>query len=59
MNSNEVINNIKMYVGNAIENLEYGMNVVECNNDFNDSQNEEIGCIYKKISSAIKILESI
>lgn len=59
MSSNEVINNIKSYVDSAIENLEYGMNIVECNNNFNDAQNEEIDNIYKKLSSTIKILENI
>lgn len=59
MSSNEVINNIKTYVNNAIENLEYGMNIVECNDDFNNVQNEEIDNIYQKLSSVIKILESI
>lgn len=59
MSSNEVINNIKTYVNNAIENLEYGMNIVECNDDFNNAQNEEIDNIYQKLSSVIKILESI
>lgn len=59
MSSNEVINNIKSYVDSAIENLEYGMNIVECNNNFNDAQNEEIDNIYQKLSSAIKILENI
>lgn len=59
MSSNEVINNIKTYVNNVIENLEYGMNIVECNDDFNNAQNEEIDNIYQKLSSVIKILESI
>lgn len=59
MSSNEVINNIKTYVDNAIENLEYGMNIVECNDNFNDAQNEEIDNIYQKLSSVIKILENI
>ena len=59
MSSNEVINDIKTYVDNAIENLEYAMNIVECNDNFNNAQNEEIDNIYQKLSSAIKILENI
>ncbi|MFQ8922578.1 MAG: hypothetical protein ACLR60_11840 [Clostridium paraputrificum] len=59
MNLNEVINNVKAYVDNAIENLEYGMNIIECNDELNNGQNDEMDNIYQKLSSAIKILEDI
>ena len=35
------------------------MNMIECNDELNDGQNEEMDSIYQKLSSAIKILEDI
>lgn len=50
---------IKNYTKYSIDSLEIAMNMIECSNDLNDGQNEEMDSIYQKLSSAIKILEDI
>lgn len=50
---------IKNYTKYSIDSLEIAMNMIECNDELNDGQNEEMDSIYQKLSSAIKILEDI
>lgn len=50
---------IKDYCSNAVEYVEYAMNAVECDNDLNENQNEEIGKIYEKLSSVSKLLNEL
>lgn len=47
------------YIKSAIEYLEMALNVVECDDKFNDGQSEELNQIYDKVSNTIKSLEDI
>jgi hypothetical protein len=47
------------YIKSAIEYLEMALNVVECDDKFNDGQSEKLNQIYDKVSSTVKTLESI
>lgn len=50
---------IRKYTTYSIDSLEIAMNKIECIDELNDGQNEEMDNIYQKLSSAIKILEDI
>lgn len=50
---------IKSYVSKSIEELESAMCVIEENNEINNGQEDEISEMYRKLSSAVEILESL
>lgn len=47
------------YVKSAIYYLELAMNVIECDDKFNDGQSEKLNKIYDKVTEAKGILESV
>lgn len=47
------------WIKQAVEYLEMAMNVVECDNNFNEGQSETLDKIYHVTAKAIKSLESI
>ena len=47
------------YIKSAIEYLEMAMNVVECDDKFNNGQSKELNIIYDKANNSIKSLENI
>ena len=46
------------YIKNAVEYIEMAMNVVECDDEFNDGQSELLNAIYKDASKAWDILKT-
>ena len=50
---------ISNYARYSIDSLENAMSIIECIEDLNDGQNEEINIIYKKLHAAINILKDI
>ncbi|MGG7143566.1 hypothetical protein ACQPVP_08875 [Clostridium nigeriense] len=50
---------IRNYIRHSIDSLEIAMNLIECDDDLNNSEDKEIDNVYQKISSSIKILEDI
>lgn len=47
------------YIKSSIYYLEMAMNVVECDDNFNDGQSEKLNKMYDKTSEVIKTLENI
>jgi len=47
------------YIEQSIERLELAMNVVECDDSFNNGQSEMLNEIYDKLSAVTKLLDSI
>lgn len=47
------------YIKSAINFLEMALNVVECDDKYNNSQSAELSRTYDKVADAVKTLESI
>lgn len=47
------------YIETAISYLGMALNVIECDDNFNEGQSKKLDRIYDKSINAIKILESI
>lgn len=52
-------NKMKNYIKYSIDSLEIAMNMVESSDDLNEVCDEEVDCVYKKLSTAINILRDI
>lgn len=59
MTTEECKEKVKSYAKYSIDSLEIAMNVIECHDTLNNSENEEIDGIYNKLSEAIKVLREI
>lgn len=47
------------YIKSAIDYLEMALNVVECDDKFNNGQSQELSKVYDKTAKTLKILEDI
>ncbi|MFT9493400.1 hypothetical protein [Anaerosolibacter sp.] len=56
---NECKQGVYEYIQLAIDNLEKAMNVIECDERFNDGQSEKINEMYDKIRVQILKIKSI